>query len=49
MATGRTPVETPHPALNGHVTHGDTLLKRAVKEVAEERRGLILVSCSGRF
>jgi hypothetical protein len=27
------PAKTPHTALNGNVTHGDTLLKQAVKEL----------------
>lgn len=33
MATTKTSEETPPSALNGNVTHGDTLLKRAVKEL----------------
>jgi len=44
MATDRTPAENPNPALNGKVTHGDVLLKRAIKELAEQRRRLVLVS-----
>lgn len=33
MATTKIPAESPPSALNGNVTHGDTLLKRAVKEL----------------
>lgn len=33
MATTKTSEESPPSALNGNVTHGDTLLKKAVKEL----------------
>jgi len=33
MATTKIPEESPPSALNGNVTHGDTLLKKAVKEL----------------
>jgi hypothetical protein len=33
MATNMTPAEPNQSALNGNVTHGDTLLKKAVKEL----------------
>ena len=49
MATDMIDVEPSKQVLNGNVTHGDALLERAIKELAAGRRGLILVSWSGRF